>query len=54
MKNSSLFLICLMLAFGIWLVHNLSQTNESVVNVAVAKSKMEVKRYAEKSRSTGA
>lgn len=42
MKNSSLFLVCLMLAFGIWLVHNLSQTNESVVNVAVlAESNLE-------------
>lgn len=42
MKNSSLFLVCLVLAFGIWLVHNLSQTNESVVNLGViAESKLE-------------
>jgi len=42
LKNGYLFLVCLALAFSVWLIHNLSQSNVATVSVnVIAQSNIE-------------
>jgi len=48
LKDSYLFLVCLVLSFSIWLIHNLSQSNVATVGVSVVATS-NIEGHAEKS-----